>query len=67
VYGLHPKIPINITSLPLPQKTSEVNLDFATFISFLHGNIRCKMAEQVAKYVNKANRHRKDMQWEWVS
>jgi hypothetical protein len=61
VYGLHPKIPTNITSLSLPQKTSEVNLDFATFISFLHGNIRCKMAKQAAKYANKANHHRKDV------
>jgi hypothetical protein len=63
VYGLHPKVPTDTISLPLPQKTSEGGLDFTTFMSSLHSSVRCKMAEQVAKYAEYANHHRREVQF----
>jgi hypothetical protein len=36
VYGLKPKIPTDVTPLPLPQKVSEAGVDFAAFMLNLH-------------------------------
>ena len=51
MYGLHPKVLTDVTSLPLHQKVSEVGLNFTPFMSSLHENVRCKMEKQIAKYI----------------
>jgi hypothetical protein len=64
MYGLHPKVLTDVTSLPLPHKVNEVGLNFTAFMFSLHENVKCKMEEQVAKYIAQANHHRKDIQFE---
>lgn len=66
VYRFNPKISIDITSLPLPHKTSETRLDFAVFMSNLHESVKCKMTYQVVKYTIQANRHMKELYFEEV-
>jgi hypothetical protein len=46
-----------------PQKLNESGVDFAAFMTFLHDNIRSKMAEQTTKYAAHANLHKRDMQF----
>ena len=61
VYGLKPKIPTDVTHLPLPQKVSEAGVDFAAFMSNLHEEVKNKMAEQVVKYAAQANKNRREL------
>lgn len=65
VYGFNSKILIDVTSLPLPQKTNETRLDFAVFMSNLHESVKCKMADQVIKYATQ-DRHTRELYFKEV-
>ena len=59
--SLCPKIPTDVSSLPLPQKTSEARLDFIAFLSTLHESVKYKMKHQVVKCTEQAKKHMREL------
>jgi hypothetical protein len=55
VYGMTPRTPLDIISLPLPQRTSEAGLDFAAHMMSVHEEVRKKIALQTEVYAQRAN------------
>ena len=47
VYELCPKIPTDVSSLPLPQKTSEARLDFIAF-NYVHFTWECQVQDETS-------------------
>jgi len=64
VYGMTPRTPLDIISLPLPQRTSEAGLDFATHMMSVHEEVRKKIALQTEVYAQRANLRKRDKQFE---
>ncbi|KAL5844649.1 hypothetical protein ACOSQ4_010607 [Xanthoceras sorbifolium] len=63
VYGLNPRTPLDINSLPLPTKVSETGLDFSKYISTLHDDIKRKITTNTAEYTSHVNLKKRDVQF----
>ena len=60
LYGTQPRTPLDISSLPLSQRTSETELDFSSYMSTLHDDIRKRIAIQTESYAAHANTKRQE-------
>ncbi|KAK0592515.1 hypothetical protein LWI29_020549 [Acer saccharum] len=64
VYGIHPRTPLDIISLPIPPRPSEAGLDFAAHMASVHEEVRRKIALQTESYARHANLKKRDQQFD---
>ncbi|KAI9160042.1 hypothetical protein LWI28_004531 [Acer negundo] len=63
VYGFNPRTPLEVSPLPLPTRVSEAGMDFSSYITTLHDDIRKRIATNTEEYATHANLRMKNVQF----
>ena len=63
VYGLRPSTPLDVNSLPLPPRPSEVALDFSSYMRGVHEECKRSLTIHTNSYAASANAKHKDQQF----
>ena len=63
VYGIRPNSPLDINTLPLPPRPSEVSLDFSSYMHHLHEGCKRRLIISTNSYATVANSKRKARQF----
>ncbi|KAL6328237.1 hypothetical protein AAG906_034380 [Vitis piasezkii] len=63
VYGFRPNTPLDVNSLSLPPRPSEVALDFSSYMRDVHEECKRRLTIHTNSYAASANSKRKDRQF----